>query len=88
MSATRRLRHVAAVGGRVVWTGKVSTSAIAPDAEEWDEALLVEYPSRDAFLKMTSDPAYRAALPHRSAALRDSRLIAAQPEPHRPLAQH
>ena len=72
------VKQIAAVGGRVLWTGKVTASVIAPDAEEWDDAVLVEYPSRAAFLKMLSDPAYQAAVPHRSAALIDSRLIATQ----------
>ena len=49
---------------------------IAPEAEAWDDAVLVEYPSRAAFLKMLSEPTYQAAVPHRSAALMDSRLIA------------
>jgi uncharacterized protein (DUF1330 family) len=69
-------KQVAAVGGRVLWTGRVAASVIAPDGEEWDDALLVEYPSRAAFLQMLSEPAYRAAIPHRSAGLIDSRLIA------------
>jgi uncharacterized protein (DUF1330 family) len=72
------VKLIAAVGGRALWAGKVTASVIAPDAEEWDDAILVEYPSRAAFLKMLSDPAYQAAAPHRRAALIDSRLIATQ----------
>lgn len=68
--------QIAAVGGRVLWAGAVAASVIAPDSEEWDDAVLVEYPTRDAFLKMLSEPAYLAAVPHRGAALSDSRLIA------------
>ena len=70
-------KQLAAVGARVLWAGQVTASVIAPDAEEWDDAVLVEYPTRAAFLKMLSEPAYRAAVPHRSAALMNSRLIAA-----------
>lgn len=73
------VQQVAAVGGRVLWAGNVTASLIAPDAEEWDDAVLVEYPSRGAFLKMLSDPGYQAAVPHRGAALSDSRLIATHP---------
>lgn len=40
--------------------------------EEWDEVILVEYPSKQAFLDMTGDPDYPSAL--RSGALADSRL--------------
>jgi uncharacterized protein (DUF1330 family) len=39
---------------------------IAPDGEEWNEAVLVEYPSRKAFLDMIGDPEYRAATVHRT----------------------
>jgi uncharacterized protein (DUF1330 family) len=68
--------RVASVGGRVLWAGEVRFCLIAPEAEQWDDAVLVEYPSRKAFLEMVSQPAYQAIVPHRSAALADSRLIA------------
>jgi uncharacterized protein (DUF1330 family) len=48
---------------------------IGPDSEQWDDAVLIEYPSREAFLEMLSQPEYQAAAPHRTAALEDSRLI-------------
>jgi uncharacterized protein (DUF1330 family) len=64
-------------GGRVVWRGAVAVSLIGPAGEEWDDFVLVEYPSREAFLKMLDDPEYRAGFSHRKAALQDSRLIAA-----------
>jgi uncharacterized protein (DUF1330 family) len=67
---------IAAAGGRVLWAGHVAASVIAPDDEEWDDVVLVEYPSRSAFVGMISSPAYQAAAPHRTAALLDSRLIA------------
>jgi len=38
--------------------------------------LLVEYPSREAFASMIQSSAYAAIVHHRTAALRDSRLIA------------
>lgn len=67
---------VAEVGGRVLWAGAVAASVIAPADEEWDDVVLVEYPSRTAFLRMVTSDTYRAAVPHRTAALMDSRLIA------------
>lgn len=63
-------------GGRVLFAGEPHESVIGPDEREWDLVLLVEYPSRDAFLAMTSDPGYLEIHPHRAAALEDSRLIA------------
>lgn len=67
---------IAANGGSVVWAGRVSASVIAPEDEAWDDAILVRYPSREAFVQMISSAEYQAAAPHRTAALLDSRLIA------------
>ena len=63
------------VGGSPVWAGPARTAVIAPEGESWDVCFLVRYPSRAAFLKMATDPGYLAIVPHRSAALADSRLI-------------
>ena len=63
-------------GGRVVYWGEVQASVIAPAGEEWDDAFLVEYPNRQAMLSAVGAPEYRAIVPHRTAALSDSRLIA------------
>ena len=70
------LGRVALAGGRVVWMGSAQATLIGPDTEQWDDAVLVEYPSRKAFMRMLSQPEYLAATPHRTAALEDSRLIA------------
>ena len=70
---------LAAAGGRVVWAGAAELSVVAPEGESWDEVLLVEYPSRDAFLDMIATPEYQAAVPHRRAALADSRLVLTRP---------
>jgi len=66
---------VAEAGGKILWMGAVKTSVIAPEGEEWDDAVLVQYPSRAAFVDMVSRPDYQAAAPHRTAALADSRLL-------------
>ncbi len=64
------------VGGRPVWGGAAWFDLIAPEGESWHDAVLVEYPSRQAFLSMVGSAAYQAISFHRSAALADSRLIA------------
>jgi len=69
------LATVAEAGGRVLWGGAARASVIAPPGEHWDDVVLVEYPSRRAFLAMVTRPDYLAAAPHRTAALADSRLI-------------
>ena len=63
------------VGGQVLWRGDVRSTFIAPIEEQWDEVLLVQYPNRQAFIAMISAPAYKEAMPHRTAAIADSRLI-------------
>ncbi|HSD10293.1 MAG TPA: DUF1330 domain-containing protein [Candidatus Binatia bacterium] len=67
---------LAEVGAKILWRGSVKQTVIGPESEEWDEALLVQYPSRKAFLTMVGRADYQRAAVHRSAALADSRLIA------------
>ncbi len=70
------LKHLAQVGGRPIWRGEARFAVIAPVGEQWDEAILVEYPSRSAFERMIGSADYQAGLYLRTAALDDSRLIA------------
>jgi uncharacterized protein (DUF1330 family) len=63
-------------GGRVLFAGDAQESVIGPEEGEWDLLLCVQYPSRQAFLTMISDPAYLKISRHRTAALADSRLVA------------
>jgi len=70
---------VTGVGGSLVWQGAPKAVLLGPSQERWDLALLVRYPSKEAFLAMVSDPAYQAVTVHRTAALEDSRLIATLP---------
>lgn len=62
------------VGASVRFMGNVAATVIG--GEEWDEVVLVEYPSKQAFLDMIGDPEY----PHeiRAGALVDSRLYCTQ----------
>ncbi len=66
---------VVEAGGKILWMANAKLSVIAPEGETWDEAVLVQYPSRAAFVQMVQRPDYLAAAPHRTAALADSRLI-------------
>jgi uncharacterized protein (DUF1330 family) len=59
-------------GAKVRYLGRVAATVIG--GEPWDEVILVEYPSKNAFLEMIADPGYREASRHRTAALADSRL--------------
>jgi uncharacterized protein (DUF1330 family) len=73
------VNKVAGVGGRIVWVAAIKGALIGPEGEEWDDAALVEYPSRQAFVEMVSQPEYQAAAVHRTAALADSRLLVTEP---------
>jgi uncharacterized protein (DUF1330 family) len=64
------------VGGRLLHAAAADQTVIGPEEREWDMVLLVEYPSRQAFLAMAGDPGYLEVHKHREAALEDSRLIA------------
>lgn len=64
-------------GGRVLYHGKGRMTVIG--GEEWDTAILVEYPSRDAFFDMVTSDAYQSHVHYRTEALEDSRLICTQP---------
>jgi uncharacterized protein (DUF1330 family) len=64
------------VGGRILWQGRGDSVVIGGDADDWDAVILVEYPSRKAFIEMTSSPKYGDVSKDRTAGLADSRLIA------------
>ncbi len=67
---------LAAVGAKLLWRGHADSVVIGGETDEWDEVLLVEYPSRKAFLQMVSAKDYEKTSEHRTNALLDSRLIA------------
>lgn len=76
------VKSVAAVGGRIVWSGSPELLFIGESGgedDDWDEVLIVEYPDRDAFLRMMAMPEYQAGLPHRDAGLERTRLIRCAP---------
>ena len=64
----------------MLWMGAARFTLIGPDDERWDDAVLVEYPTKQAFLEMVMKPEYQASAVHRTAALADSRLICTTPE--------
>lgn len=67
--------YLEGVGGKVLLAVACEESIIGPEAAEWDMAILVRYPSRQAFLKMITDPGYLAEHEHRTAGLAETRLI-------------
>lgn len=64
------------VGGEIIWRGEPQVMLIGPPDALWDIAFIARYPAASAFLEMVTDPVYQSeAVPHRQAAVRDSRLI-------------
>lgn len=68
-------RVVAGDGAAMVWQAPLECVVTGP-AEEWDEAFVMGYPNSIAFMAMVRNEEYiRDIVPHRTAALADSRLI-------------
>lgn len=70
---------VEGVGGRILWAGAPAEPLIGERA--WNLVVLVEYPSRVAFLEMVGSPEYRAIGHLRSEALVASELHPMDPVP-------
>jgi uncharacterized protein (DUF1330 family) len=70
------VQMVEARGGKVLWSGKAEQILIGDPAQDWDAVALVEYPSRAAFIEMTSTKEYDAAHEHREAGLERTILVA------------
>lgn len=63
-------------GGRPAFRGRVRMILIGPNEEQWDEVVVVWYPSRQAYERFVTSTEHRTAARYRSAALTDARLIA------------
>jgi uncharacterized protein (DUF1330 family) len=68
---------VRSVGARVLYFGKAAE--LLNGTETWDVVMLVEYPSRTAFLKMANDPDYLEVHQLREEALERAVLYATDP---------
>ncbi|HUS25245.1 MAG TPA: hypothetical protein VM369_09865 [Candidatus Binatia bacterium] len=81
------LLAVHALGGKVLYLGRFQQHLVGaggePQAGRWDECVLVQYPSRATFHRMTALRRYRRALDHRTAGLAEhgQGLVVTQPEP-------
>jgi uncharacterized protein (DUF1330 family) len=74
------VKMVEARGGKVLWMGKVDQTLIGDlDANDWDSIALVQYPSRKAFIEMTTSKDYDAAHEHRESGLERTVLLACTP---------
>jgi hypothetical protein len=68
-------RVVANDGAAMVWEAPIECVVTGP-ADEWDEAFVMGYPNSALFMAMVKNAEYvRDVVPHRTAAVADSRLI-------------
>ena len=63
-------------GGHVLWQGRSDQILIGDPAEDWDTVALVEYPSRQSFIEMVSNPDYMKVHEFREAGLERTIVIA------------
>jgi len=70
---------IEARGGKVIWTGRAEQVLIGDPTEDWDVVLLVQYPSRRAFVEMVSAPEYEQAHEHRESGLERTVVVACSP---------
>lgn len=64
------------VGARATWMGLVDQVFIGETGDDWDAVLLVEYPSKSAFLEMVSSSEYGIAQKDRETGLEKTVLLA------------
>ena len=65
-----------AVGGRIIWSGKVNMTIIGDSDDQPDMVLVVEYPSAAKFVEMSTSEAYRAIAHDRELSLTYGGLLA------------
>jgi uncharacterized protein (DUF1330 family) len=68
-------------GGRFLWIGRVDSQVIGTGGEGFHMIGLVEYPSRQTFVEIATDPHVQRIGVHRAAGLESQWLIAATGAP-------
>jgi uncharacterized protein (DUF1330 family) len=74
------VQMVEARGGKVLWMGRADQILIGDPAEDWDSVLLVQYPSRAAFIDMVTNRDYRKANESREAGVERTVIVACTPK--------
>ena len=64
------------VGAELIWAGKTWQVMVSDTDEEWDQIIIIKYPSPRAFLKMVMNENYKKAHCDREKALERTSLIA------------
>ncbi len=63
-------------GGRLIWSGTVSSQVIGTGGEEFHSVAIMEYPSRKIFVEIAMDPFVAKIGAHRAAGLEMQWLLA------------
>ncbi|HXD01768.1 MAG TPA: DUF1330 domain-containing protein [Novosphingobium sp.] len=72
--------RIEALGGGLVWNASFECMMTGPAEPEWDRIFVMAFPEASGFLALVTDPDYKAnVVAHRTAAVRDSRLIRYRP---------
>jgi uncharacterized protein (DUF1330 family) len=72
--------YIETKGARVLWTGRIDAQVIGSGADAFQMMALVEYPSRQVFVAIATDPHVAEIGAHREAGLEGQWLIAATTE--------
>lgn len=70
------IRFVTSKGGRLIWSGRVTSQVVGRGGEEFHSVAIVEYPSRQAFVEIAMDPFVAKIGEHRAAGLEMQWLLA------------
>lgn len=70
---------IEARGGKVLWSGRADQILIGDPDENWDAVVLVQYPSRQAFVEMVTSDSYNEAHTHREGGLERTVVVACTP---------
>lgn len=73
------VKMIGDTGGRVIFSGRCNQVLIGDPSQDWDAVVLVEYPSRQAFMDMVSRKDYREAHEHRDSGLERTMVYAVTP---------
>jgi len=70
------IAFVLSKGGRLLWSGKLTSQVIGTGGEDFHSVAIVEYPSRKAFVEIAMDPHVAEIGKHRAAGLEMQWLLA------------
>ena len=73
--ATAMDKNLAAVGAKRFFLADGGACLIGPSDERWDIVQMIQYPSLEAFISLSSNEEMLADMPHRFAMLEDSRVM-------------